>query len=150
MSQFILVFRGFGRSPSWCHVVVASDTSGAKGVLVGELDDNPGTTVTNALEEVAESVRRELLDGDPNFDLYEYVPMGMPELRPTFYKIEWRGEPGHFSMPTWHAVEPDADPWLRQLQCNVMEHGYTAQALIAERKLQVIDPRQHEDLPVAS
>ena len=119
-------------------------------VLVGELDDNPGTSVTNALEQVAESVRRELLDDDPNFDLYEYVPKGLPGLRPTFYKIEWRGEPGCFSMPEWQIVEPGSDPWLRHLRSNVMEQGYTARTLIAERKLDVIDSRRHEDLPVAS
>jgi hypothetical protein len=150
MSQFILVFRGLGRSPSWCHVVVASDERGAKAVLVGELDDNPGTTVTNALEEVAESIRRELLDGDPHFELYEYVPKGLPKLQPTFYKIEWRGQPGHFSMPDWQVVEPDSDPWLRRIREVVKEKAYTSQALIAERKLKVIDSRQHEDLPVAS
>jgi len=132
-------------------VVVASDTTrGTKAVLVGELDDNPGTTVTNAVEEVAESIRQELLGGDPNFELYEYVPKGLPKLRPTFYRIEWRGEPGRFSMPEWQVVEPDSDPWLRHLRSNVMEQGYTARTLIDERKLEVIDPRRHEDVPVAS
>jgi hypothetical protein len=150
MSQCILVFRGFGRAPSRCHVVVASDNRGAKAVLVGELDDNPGTTVTNAIEEVAESVKRELLDGDPDFVLYEYVPKGLPSLRPTFYRIEWKGQPGHFSMPEWHIVEPDSDPWLRHLRGLVLETEYTSKALIAERKLEIVDSREREDLPAAS
>jgi len=117
---------------------------------VGELDDNPGTTVTNAIEQVAERIRCDLLDGDPHFELYEYVPKGLPQLRPTFYRIEWRGQPGHFSMPTWLVVEPSADPWLRHLQDLVMEDGYTSQALIADRKLEVIDSRERDDLPAAS
>jgi hypothetical protein len=131
-------------------MLVTANARGARAVLVGELDDNPGTTVTNALEGLAESVRRELLDGDPNFELYEFVPKGLPKLQPTFYRIEWRGEPGHFSMPEWQVVDPGSDPWLRDLRSEVMEKGYTAQTLIAERKLEVIDSRRRDDLPIAS
>jgi hypothetical protein len=72
MSECILVFPGFARAPSWCHVVIGTDNRGGTAVLLGELDDNPGTTVTNALENAAESVSRQLLDGDRSFKLYEY------------------------------------------------------------------------------
>jgi hypothetical protein len=149
MSQCILVFRGFGRAPSLCHVVVAHNDRGDKAVLVGELDDNPGTTVTNAIEQVAENIRHDLLNGDYNFELYEYVPRGLPELKPTFYRIVWKGRSGQYSMPEWQVVEPDSDHWLRSLRHLVMENGYTSQALIVERKLEVIDSREPENLPAA-
>lgn len=119
-------------------------------MLVGELDDNPGTSVTNAIEEVAEIVRLELLDGNPSFALYEYVPRGLPKLKPTFYRVIWSGPPGSFWMPDWQVVEPESDPWLRAFRSQVMEHGYTSRVLIAQRKLAVVDSRRREDLPLAS
>lgn len=150
MRECILVVRGFARSPIWCHVAIATDDQGANTVLVGELDDNPGTTVGNAIEEVATRVMRDLLDGEPDFALYEYVPVGLPSLKPTFYRIVWMGQPGHFTMPEWHIVEPDAEIGLGDLQGLVMKAGYTAKALMAERQLAVIDARDREDLPTAS
>jgi hypothetical protein len=150
MSESILIFRGFARRASWCHVVVATDDQGATAVLVGELDDNPGTTVTNALEQVAATITSRLLDGDRHFDLYEYVPIGLPELKPTFYRIEWRGEPGEFSMPTWQTIDPKDDRWLRHIHDRVRPHEYTSQALIAERQLRIIDGRDQENLPSES
>jgi len=118
-------------------------------VLVGELDDNPGTSVTNAIEEVAESIKREFLGGDSRFALYQYVPKDAPTLGPTFYRIEWMGQPGRFAMPVWHKVEPDVDPWLRYMRDLVMEQGYTSKALLAGRKLEVVDSRERDDLPAA-
>lgn len=148
--QSILVYRGFARAPGWCHVVHGVNEEGAKAVLVGELDDNPGTSVTNAIEEVAASVKREMLGGEGDFTLFEYAPKGMPDLRPTFYQVIWEGQPGHFSVPEWNIVEPGSDPWLRRWRDLVMEKGYTAKALIAQRGLEVLDARAREDLPVAS
>jgi len=150
MSQQILVYRGFARDPGWCHVIVGRDErTGDTAVLVGELDDNPGTTITNALEEVAEAIKRYVLNGDSDFELYQYSPQGLPDLKPTFYRIEWKGQPGRFSMPVWNVVDPRKDPWLRVLRDQVKEHNYTSHALIAERNLQVIDSRERQDLPTA-
>ncbi len=76
VKEYVLVFRGFARKASRCHVVVSNGADGSPRVLVGELDDNPGTTVTNAVEEVARGIRRKLVKGRGGFDLYEYVPVG--------------------------------------------------------------------------
>ena len=146
MNEYILIFRGFGRSPSWCHAVV--DEQGKK-VLVGELDDNPGTTVTNAVEEVAEGISRKLLSGDGDFELYEYVPKGLPKLEPTFYRIVWQGQPGRFSEPAWEIVDPTTDEWLQDAQDSVMSHDYTSKVLGADRELTAVDAREPEDLPLA-
>jgi len=149
MSQYILIFRGFARTPGWCHVVVGEDNRGQKAVLVGELDDNPGTSVINATEQVSDAISRALLGGSSEFEFYEYVIKGLPELKPTFYRIEWKGERGRFSMPTWTPVDPEADPWLRALGPRVKDRDYTFNALIAERDLEVIDAREPEALPWA-
>jgi len=149
MSQYILIFRGFARTPGWCHVVVGEHDRGNRAVLVGELDDNPGTSVLNATEQIAEAVSRTLLDGNSQFELYEYMTEGLPDLKPTFYRIDWKGQPGHFSMPTWDPVDSQADFWLRSLGSAVRDHDYTFKALTAERELEVVDAREPEALPWA-
>lgn len=149
MSQYILAFRGFARTPGWCHVVVAEDNRGQKAVLVGELDDNPGTSVINATEQIAEAVSRKLLAGSSHFELYEYMNKGLPELKPTFYLIEWKGERGRFSMPTWTPVDPEVDPWLQALRSCVKDQDYTFNALTTERNLELVDAREPEALPWA-
>jgi len=149
MSQYILIFRGFARSPAWCHVIVAHDDRAKKAVLVGELDDNPGTSVINATEQVAEAISRRLLQGCRDFELYQYIPKGLPDLEPTFYRIDWRGQPGLFSMPTWTPVDPQMDQWLRSLRHEVKEKDYTFDALTAERDLELVDSREPEALPRA-
>ena len=149
MSQYLLIFRGFARSPAWCHVLVAHDDRGKKAVLVGELEDNPGTSVINATEQVAEAISQRLLQGGRDFVLYEYITKGLPELKPTFYRIDWKGQPGLFSMPTWTPIDPQTDPWLRSLRHQVKENNYTFDALTAGRDLELIDAREPEALPRA-
>jgi hypothetical protein len=149
MSQYLLIFRGFARSPAWCHVVVAHDDRGRNAVLVGELEDNAGTSVINATEQVAEAISQRLLHGSRDFVLYEYITNGLPELKPTFYRIDWRGQPGLFSMPTWTPIDPQTDPWLRSLRHQVKESDYTVNALTADRELEQIDAREPEALPWA-
>jgi hypothetical protein len=149
MNECILIFRGFARTPGWCHVVVGEDDRGHKAVLVGELDDNPGTSVLNATEQIADAVSRTLLGGSSRFELYEFVTEGLPDLKPTFNRIDWKGPPGRFSMPTWNPVDPEADDWLRRLGGVVRSHDYTFKALTAERNLEIVDARGPEALPWA-
>jgi hypothetical protein len=149
MSQYILIFRGFARSPAWCHVVAAHDDRGRQAVLVGELEDNRGTSVINATEEVAEAISQRVLHGSHDFELYEYIPKGLPDLEPTFYRIDWRGQPGLFSMPTWTVIDAQTDPWLRSLRGEVKDTDYTFDALTTERDLELIDAREPEALPWA-
>lgn len=149
MTQYLLIFRGFARSPASCHVVVAQDDRGETAVLVGELEDNRGTSVINATEQVADAISQRLLDGSRDFALYEYIINGLPDLKPTFYRIDWRGQPGLFSMPTWTPVDQQTDPWLQSLRHQVKESDYTFDALSAERDLELIDARDPEALPWA-
>jgi hypothetical protein len=147
-NEFILMFRGFARTPGVCHVVVARDDYRPR-VLVGELDDNPGTSVLNATEEIGAAISRHLLDeaGPEQFTLFEYEPKGLPELRPSFYRIVWRGEPRHFSMPTWEAVQADKEPDLASLRPLVRSQNYTSDALTTERHLELIDGRWTSGIP---
>jgi hypothetical protein len=145
MTEYILVFTGFARTPGWCHVVVA-EGGHRPAVLVGDLDDNPGTSVINATEEVAAEISRRLFKGEgPSaFTLFEYYAKGPPDLTPTFFRIDWAGEPDQFSMPTWTRVNADEEPLLRPLSDRVRPDHYTFDALTAERSLELIDASEPE------
>jgi hypothetical protein len=54
-------------------------------------------------------------DGWSNLELYPR-PKSLPDIKPTLYCIESAGQPGQFSMPTWHVVHPNAGPWRRRLR----------------------------------
>ena len=140
MTEYILIYSGFARTPAWCHVVVA-DNGQPGTVLVGDLDDNPGTSVINATEEVAVAISQKLFNGagPDDFTMFEYYAKGLPDPAPTFFRIEWEGEPGQFSMPTWTRVDPSEESGLRSISDRVLAEGYTFDALTAERDLELID-----------
>ncbi|MBV9334373.1 MAG: hypothetical protein JO243_00660 [Solirubrobacterales bacterium] len=143
MSQYLVRYAGFARTPGVCHVVVARDTQGEAAVLVGELEDNPGTSTINAIEQIAALISKRLLTGSTSFSLYQYALVGIPEpeeLRPTFYRVRWEGGRA-FAMPVWDVVEPDTDPWLRHIKGAVKPRDYTMNALLAEldRNLELVD-----------
>lgn len=140
MNEYILLYPGFARSPGWCHVVVAKN--GHPGtVLVGDLDDNPGTSVVNATEQIAAAISQRLFNGAPpdDFAMFEYYTGEPPDIAPTFLRVEWKGQPGHFSMPTWTTTDPSEEPRLRSISDRVRPDRYTFDALTAERDLELID-----------
>ncbi len=147
MTEYILVYPGFARTPGWCHVIVADD--GHPGtVLVGDLDDNPGTSVINATEQVAVAISQKLFNGAglDDFTMFEYYAKAPPDLAPTFFRVEWEGEPGQFSMPTWTRVDPSEEPGLRCISDRVRADGYTFDALTTERNLELIDASEPADV----
>jgi hypothetical protein len=141
VTEYILVFRGFSRAPSYCHALVSEGDQPT--VLVGELADNPGTSVENAVERAAYGVAQTSLPDAQDFALYQFDPQGLPDLAPTFYRVEWGR--GAYLDPTWTVVDPDATPALAGLRDRVRAAGYTAQALMEERHLEVVDARHPED-----
>ena len=66
----IFHYKGYGVHPSKCGVSIIGGDDG-KTVVLTELPDNPGTSVTNFAEGIATAVKHELL---PDFP---------------FYKIKW-------------------------------------------------------------
>ena len=124
VDEFLLAYRGYSATPGICHVVVAPENGRAPRALVGELDDNPGTSTTNAIEEVAEAISRHLLDGSEDFSLFQYQPHGLPDLRPEFYAIEWKGG-RPFRWPVWERVDASSHPWLSSVRRYVSAEDYT-------------------------
>lgn len=144
MREFILIYAGFGREPGWCHVVV-STAPGFRAALLGELQDNPGTSVTNALEEAANGVASTTFEGRHDFSIYQYDPAGIPTLKPTFWEITWKGAAGTFALPLWEPVDPAHDQWLTKAQKYVMPENYTAVSLRESRALRLVDSRTLKD-----
>jgi hypothetical protein len=140
MTEYILIYPGFARSPGWCHVI-ADREAGTRSVLVGDLSDNPGTSVINATEQIAALISEHLFDGaEPSeFAMFEYEPRGTRDLAATFLRVDWHGQPGTFSMPTWTPVDPTTEPSLRKALSRVRADAYTFDALTAERELELID-----------
>lgn len=102
LTEALLRYNGAPGSVGICHVVV--DYAG-KRALAGELDDNPGTSVTNALETITSDIAKLYFDGKFDFRMYEYIPLDIVSRGPAIYRIDWRSPP--LSMPVWEPTEPD-------------------------------------------
>ncbi len=137
--EYLLQYRGFGAEPGICHVVVAQD-DGPATVLVGAPNENPGTSVTNALEEVSGEISTLILGGERDFRLYQYEPEGLPHRKPTFYRITWT--PKAFRMPQWKPVTPESEQPLIPL-ANVLPEPahYNVANLRLRADVEHIQPR---------
>lgn len=142
--QFLLAYDAFIRTPGICHVIVF-DRPEPPVVVVGELDDNPSTSATNAIETVADAISRKVLPGRTDFDLFEYVPKGLPAMQPTFYRVTWEGG-RPFRWPVWNRVDPSAEVWLQMASKYVTPSPYLSTQIRGER----IDATSREVFPVSS
>jgi hypothetical protein len=128
--QYLLSYDAFVVRPGVCHVIVNAALEPPK-VLVGELDDNPSTSATNAIETVANAISHYLLARRKDFELFQYVPRDLPNQKPAFYRIEWKGG-RPFRWPIWNAIDPKEDDWLLGVQRYVRDDGYTSDSINAE------------------
>jgi hypothetical protein len=109
ITQHLLTFPGIGRLRSVCHLLVDGQQ---RWVVAGQLEDNPGTSVTNAIERIHHAVSTQWFGGETDFLLFEYTPRDLIDHTPTLYEIRWHGP--SFTMPEWTRTER-ADHLLREL-----------------------------------
>lgn len=132
LTEYIMLFDGFSGRPSVCHLLLAP----AEGVVLGELDDNPGTSLTNALELACAAVADEFFDRSTTFPVFEWIPHDLPTYQPDMLRIVWHAS--GFRLPEWTAPEDppgfviEAEDLIRATQ------PYNAEALKA-RDVPVID-----------
>lgn len=69
----LLPFPGFHGTAALAHIRVYEQPDGSVVVIVGELTDNPSTSVTNAIEAVAEQVYKLVGQRRP-YRLFEHYP----------------------------------------------------------------------------
>ena len=113
-----LHYLGYGRNPSHCGIRVYVVGDGMV-VVISELPDNPGTSVTNAIEQIASELLPNLV-GDPNrldtITWIEHYPAS-PPLSPPSRKRPWlycgRLEET-FDLVTFAGIDPPRKSWIGQ------------------------------------
>jgi hypothetical protein len=100
LAEFLLYFDGFSRAESVCHALVDRSF----GVVLGELEDNPGTSLTNALENACAVVATRFFDRRTGFQVFEWLPTDPVTREPGMFRIKWHAD--GFRLPEWErAVE---------------------------------------------
>lgn len=106
-------FRGFHGCPSWCQLEILPLSDGCTVVLATEVQDNPGTSVTNAAERLVHWVCLEF-SIDPSslvwIEHYGYPSVVHPKLPRTYDLVSFTILPaGHdaiFAHPTRRTMQP--------------------------------------------
>lgn len=99
-------YQGYGTHPSKCGLKIL-EKEGNIYVLFTELDDNPGTSVTNSIEMLATQIYNELFkDNNPkDITWMEHYPAyGTYPASLDVVKMDWDGE--RYISPSWRRIEP--------------------------------------------
>jgi hypothetical protein len=100
----LLTYPGRFGIDGLCHIRVYQQDGRLPVVIAGGLDDNPGTSVTNAIETVAHEVKRTLFADGREFRLIEHYPTQINQLPPPSFMLLTftlsEGTPG-FIDPRW-------------------------------------------------
>jgi hypothetical protein len=72
--ELLLSYQGLNDFDGLCHIRVYEQPGQQPIVIAGALDDNPGTSITNAIEMVAASVQRSQFSDGHEFQLIEHYP----------------------------------------------------------------------------
>jgi hypothetical protein len=126
ITEHLLTFPGNDRLRSLCHIIV--DTR-RRWAIAGEIDDNPGTSVTNAIERIHSLVSSHWFKGDTKFLLFEYTQRDPITHAPAIYEIRWHGPT--FTMPEWKRSER-ADQLLEEVGSRLPEPYVSASLKDAE------------------
>ncbi len=131
LEEQILEYGGYSAARGRCHVIV---TRAEQRALVGDPQDNPGTSVTNAIEQIAFDLQRtagvDVMEGE----LFQYVPWDVRLRRPLVTRVEFRGDA--WSMPVCTPIE-EHDGFVRGALSIV--HRYQPYALSEMRGVKIIN-----------
>jgi hypothetical protein len=72
--DLLLTYQGLNGFDGLCHVRIYEQPGQLPIVIVGALDDNPGTSITNAISMVAAAVQRRAFSDGREFRLIEHYP----------------------------------------------------------------------------
>ncbi len=96
--ELLLPYQGLNGFDGVCHVRVYEQPGQLPVVIVGALDDNPGTSITNAIEMVAAAVQRNEFADGREFRLIEHYPDGIDgSLTPTYSLVHFKHRATHES-----------------------------------------------------
>ncbi len=115
MSRFH--FNGFRGCEPWCDVEIAEVSDVCTVVVATEVDDNPGTSVTNMAEGLATAVCRLYRISPHKLVWYEHYPQGRFRCRDTwdrvYFDFDW--DRAQFTHPRWQPSSRDKlDAFLQE------------------------------------
>lgn len=107
-SSEIYHFKGYHGCPSKCGLNIYEREDRAI-VLLTERPDNPGTSVTNSIEELATRIYNERFPGCPveNIRFIEHYPADVIHPEPTFDLVEMDWSGNAFRNPRWKRISKD-------------------------------------------
>ena len=121
-NEYLLCFGGFSGRPSYCHLFVARE-----GVVLGELKDNKGTSVTNALELVCAGIAVRFFDGSSKFEVFEWLPEDAFTEQGRMLEIRWHAQ--GLRLPEWRPVLK-LPPYAEAAESKIRQQApYTRRAL---------------------
>jgi len=116
--ELLLPYQGLNGFDGLCHIRVYEQPGRLPVVIAGGLDDNPGTSITNAIEMLATTVKRSLFSDGREFHLIEHYGDGIDgRPAPTYSLIHFSHRPlqehpderdnieGDFRHPYWEPIE---------------------------------------------
>jgi len=132
-SEGLLTYPGISGINGLCHIRVYEKPGCGPVVIVGQLEDNPGTAVNNAIETIAGHVQGTVINDGREFELITYHNLGGSPYSRVDFQIRSAGTPpadpseqaeqyilidgnetvtiygstyvGDFREPTWHHLQ---------------------------------------------
>jgi hypothetical protein len=120
---------------SLCHVRVIQDDGGRPVVIATNLDENPGPSVTNAVERLAQTIEQVITSGN-DFDLILYHPP-IPGLSTAPYCRVTFGD--HFTDVQWHDMSEE------EVERDVGISPLPSIKLAADEQLRLAEIRQADE-----
>jgi hypothetical protein len=88
--QSLLPYQGFHGTRGLCHIRVYEQPGRLPVVIVGALDDGPGTSITNAIEMVAAAIQASVFTDGREFELIEHYPGSLGDSStPSFTRVHF-------------------------------------------------------------
>jgi hypothetical protein len=143
--ELLLPYQGLDAFNGLCHIRVYEQPGWLPVVIAGGLDEHPGTSITNAVEMLATTIKRSLFSDGREFHLIEHYPDGINgRPAPTYSLIHFSHRPleedpdelgnieGDFRHPYWEPI--DDIEHLVGCKVAVWTPGtYTARAIAGEQ-----------------
>ena len=161
--ELLLPYQGLDVFDGLCHIRVYEEPGALPVVIAGGLDDNPGTSLTLAIEIVAATVQRSEFSDGREFRLIEHYRDAIDGRRaPSYSLVHFSHRPleespeieGEFRHPYWEPIDDVEE--LLGCKVTAWKRGlYTARAVAGEQgerlrnELAENTHRAHTEIPRA-
>jgi hypothetical protein len=112
--DMVMAYRGYHGCSSKCGVAIYAPTQPGEVyvAIYTELDDNPGTSVTNAAETVATGIWEFLERPDTEITFIEHyrdraLIGGRPQFKEQFDRVTFEPIKGGFARPRWRRISKE-------------------------------------------